>query len=707
MSIPVILQSELAECGLACLAMVLGAHGDQRGLTALRKLAPPSTRGATLSHIIDCAAQVGLQARPLRLELDDLRQLRTPAILHWDLQHFVVLARSDRRGLIVHDPARGRVRIGWAEASRRFSGVALELWPDAGFAPVRRAPTLDWRRLIGPLPGLLSSLGRIGALALALELVVLAAPLFMQGVIDNVLVSRDLDLLAVLAIGFLTLLGFQVLATALRAWSVTTFAQTLGFAWQGRLFRHLLRLPIGFFSSRSLGEVLSRFDSLQTIQRTLSNNLIEALMDGMMALLILGLMLLFSPTLALISLLALGLNLGIQMATLGRMQERNERVITCSARQHSQAIESIRGITSLRLAGAESRRFVQWQDLNADALNEKLALDRLGLILRASSGWLVGAERIVVVWLAAWMVLEQRFSLGMLIAYLAYRDLFAGRASMLLERLVELRLLRLHAQRLSDISDTEPEPPACPASWDAIRSIGLRQVDFRYGAREPLVLRALDLRIERGETVAIVGASGSGKSTLLKLLLGLLDAEHGEVLVNDRPLRSGERSALRAACGVVMQDDQLFAGSIGENIAGFSPEADPAAIAAAAHLAAIDADIAAMPMAYETPVGDMGSSLSGGQKQRILLARALYRQPQILLLDEATSHLDIANERLVNAAVRQLPCAKLVIAHRPETIAMADRVLVLDGGRIVREYRPDATAASSRENDPALATACA
>lgn len=692
MALPVILQAEVSECGLACLAMVLAGHGDRRGLEALRRLAPGSVRGVSLDALVDLAARVGLSARPLRLELDDLRVLRAPAVLHWDMQHYVVLARADRRGLIIHDPARGRRRVGWQEASRRFSGIALELWPGEGFEPRAAAPTIDWRRLLGPMPGLWSGIGRIGVLALVLEGLVLVGPLFMQSVIDDVLVARDHSLLHLLGIGFLALLAFQSVTMAIRGWSVTTLAQVLGFSWQGRLFRHLLSLPIDFFTRRSLGEVLSRFESLQTIQRTVSSSMLEAVMDGLMAVLTFALMLMFSPLLACLSLLGLSLSMALQMAAIGPMQARNERVIGASARQQSQSIESIRGIQCLRLAAAEQRRFVQWQDLAADSLNERLALDRLSLGLRSLCQWLVGAERIAVVWLAALMVLEQRFTVGVLIAYLAYRDLFAGRAGMLLDRLLELRLLRLHAQRLNDIVESEPEPAAIDPGWSQLERITLHDIGFRYGECEPWILRGLSIDFARGETVAIVGASGCGKTTLLRLLLGLLDPQAGELLVNGRPLRPAERVALRRLCGVVMQDDQLFAGTIGDNIAGFAACADPAAVQQAATLAAIHADIAAMPMGYRTAVGDMGSSLSGGQKQRILLARALYRQPQLLLLDEATSHLDVASERLVNAAIRQLSCTTLVIAHRPETIAMADRVLVLEHGRIVREYRPSLAA---------------
>ena len=690
--VPLVLQSETSECGLACLSMVLGAHGDHRGLSRLRQDVGGSARGMSLQHLVEAAGCVGLSARALRIELDDLRALRTPAVLHWNLQHFVVLVRCDRRGAVLHDPAGGRRRVGWEELSRCFSGVALELWPSPDYGPVRERPRLHWRRLVGPLPHLFDGLGRIAVLALMLEAVVLAAPLFMQMVIDRVLVAHDVELMTMLALGFLLLVVFQALAGATRTWSLTTFSQQLGFSLQSRLFRHLLRLPTDYFARRSLGEVLSRFESMRVVQRAVGSSMLESVLDGLMATLVLALMFYLSATLAWVSLGAMAIGLGVRLASVTVLRERSETAIVAGARQQTHSVESVRGMQTLRVVGGERQRFAQWQDLAADSLNRQLGVERIGVVLRSVNQCLVGVERIVVVWIAALLVLEGRLSVGVLIAYIAYRDQFAGRTALLIEKIIELRLLRVHMERLADVTDTAPEPPPAAPRWDDVRQIEVRAVSFRYAEGDPWVLRGLDLRVGAGEMLGIVGASGCGKSTLLKLVLGLLDATDGELRINGEPVRCSDRPALRMLCGVVMQDDQLFAGSIGENIACFDAGADPEAIAAAARAAAIDGDIRAMPMGYHTPVGDMGSSLSGGQKQRILLARALFRQPRLLLLDEATSHLDIRGERMVNAAIRALPCPKIVIAHRPETIAMCDRVAVLERGRIVREYRPEPAA---------------
>ncbi|MBD8527707.1 peptidase domain-containing ABC transporter [Pseudomarimonas arenosa] len=688
MRVPLIRQAENAECGLACLAMVLGAYGDERGLAGLRGKQGVSNRGLSLNDLVDLAELNQLDARALRIELEDLRQLRTPAILHWNMSHFVVLVAADRQGIEILDPARGRRRCRWSEVSKSFSGVVLEIWPSSGFAPIRERRRVHWRRLLGPLHGLFSGLGRIALLAVMLELLVLVSPLFVQTVIDQVLVSRDLGLLGALAIAFSVLLGLQVLAGASRTWSITTLTQSLGFAWQSRLQKHLLRLPLDFFQKRSLGEVLSRFDSLQTLQSALSSGLVELVMDSIMAILVVTLMFSFSAKLAALTVGILLINLSLRALLIRAIHERSERVITAAADLNSFAVESVRGIQSLRVIGTESRRGRLWQDRVAGTFNEQLSLDRLNLWLRCSQQLLNGLERILIVFLGAGLVLQNVFTVGFLIAYLAYRDQFVARATVLVDRIVEFRMLKLHAERLSDITDCDPEPENPGVAFERVATFSARGLSFRYGEHDPWVIDQLDLQVSAGETLAIVGASGCGKSTLLKLLLGLLPSSGGAIAVNGRMLERGDFPALRRVCGVVMQDDQLFAGTIAENIAGFDAEPDADRIWRAAQQASIDGDIEAFPMRYHTLVGDMGASLSGGQKQRLLLARALYRQPQLLLLDEATSHLDVSSEKRVNQAVRELGLATIIIAHRPETIAMADRVVVLQQGRVAREYRP-------------------
>jgi len=305
-----------------------------------------------------------------------------------------------------------------------------------------------------------------------------------------------------------------------------------------------------------------------------------------------------------------------------------------------------------------------------------------------------GLERVAVIWVGALLVLDQRFSVGMLFAFFAYKEQFALRVSGLIDKVVELKMLRLQGERLADIVLTPPEaePEATPRRHELAARLELRDVRFAYSDGEPPVIEHLNLVIEPGESVAIVGPSGCGKTTLLKIMLGIHAPQSGEVRVGDVPMRHLGLRAWRDMIGTVMQDDQLFAGSIADNIAFFDARADAQWVEQCARFAAVHDEIEAMPMGYHTLIGDMGASISGGQKQRILLARALYKRPKILFLDEATSALDIDRERLVNQAIRQLEITRVVVAHRPETIAAAARVVVLAGGRVSQDLRTVSTA---------------
>jgi ATP-binding cassette subfamily B protein RaxB len=294
---------------------------------------------------------------------------------------------------------------------------------------------------------------------------------------------------------------------------------------------------------------------------------------------------------------------------------------------------------------------------------------------------LIGALAVLIIWLGAQRVLENQMSIGMLLAFIAYKDQFLDRVSNLIDKAVDLTMLRLHAERLADIALTSPEPHehmVNTSKSEAPVAIEVRNLRFRYGDNEPWVLNAVSFRVEAGETVAIVGTSGCGKTTLLKILASLLQPTQGEILVDGEPLAHVGIARWRSMIGVVMQDDQLFAGSIADNISFFADRPDAPRIELCAKLAAVHEDIVAMPMAYNALIGDMGTVLSGGQKQRVLIARALYRQPSLLLLDEATSNLDVGNENAVSAAIRATQVTRIIVAHRPETIRSAERVIHLD-----------------------------
>ncbi|WP_367903505.1 peptidase domain-containing ABC transporter [Xanthomonas oryzae pv. oryzicola] len=684
-----IVQAEASECGLASLAMVASAHGMQLDLPELRRRFHLSLKGIRLNQLIEIAQTLGFSTRPLRLEMEHLGQVALPCILHWDLNHFVVLAKVGKSKATIFDPAIGERRLSLSEVSRHFTGVALELTPTAEFKQHKAAPSISARQLTGPIRGLWSALSQIALLSMALQIFVILAPFYTQWVVDQVLVSADRDLLVVLGLGFGLALLLQVGIGLLRGWSVVSLSSRLGLQWMGNVFAHLLKLPLDFFEKRHLGDVTSRMSSVQTIQHTLTTSFVEAMIDGVMAMVTLVLMLVYSWKLALVTLLAVALYLGIRAIAYRPMHDGTEQQLVAAARQQTHLLESLRGMQSLKVAGEESVRRSTYENLLNDTVNQDVKLARMSLGFNTASQLVFGLERIAVIWIGARLALDNVFSVGMLVAYLSYKDQFATRVSGLIDKWIEFRMLRLHGERLADIVLTPPEehhalPHALPPTEPRIEVEGL---SFRYADGEPWVVKDCCFTIAPGESVAIIGGSGCGKTTLVKLLLGLLTPSEGTIRIGGHDLHKLGPRTVRAMIGVVMQDDQLFAGSIADNIDFFDTDFELERIEAAAQLAAVHEDIAAMPMGYHSLIGDMGSSLSGGQRQRIILARALYRQPKLLFLDEATSHLDVTRERLVNEAVRHLQLTKVIVAHRPETIASADRILVMAHGRIVQEVK--------------------
>ena len=697
--VPVILQTEATECGLAALAMVASYHGHKAGLAELRRRFEVSLKGATLANLIAFSQALGFATRPLRLDLEHLPELTLPCVLHWDMNHFVVLTAVARDEVTLHDPARGVRRMKLDEFSKHFTGIALELSPSNGFVHKADAPRLPINKLMGRITGLKRAAVQVLMFAVALEVVTLITPFFMQWVVDGALVSADRDLLTTLVLGFGLLIVVREIISAARAWVMTVLSTTLNVQWLANVFQHLLKLPVSWFEKRHLGDVVSRFDSISVLQRTLTTSFLEGLLDGVMALVTLAMMLVYSGVLTVAVLVAVTLYAALRMAFYRPLRQATEEQIVAQSKQQSHFLETVRGISSLKLFNAQEERSTRFLNLAVDTMNRGVVTQRLALGWRFGNGALFGLMGVVVIWLGSKAVLDSAFSVGMLFAFVAYKDQFVQRAASLIDKAFEWRMMRLQAERLSDIVLTEPE---ATSSMDFARSsdgsdsvdtgsaslsVEVRDLHFRYAATEPFVLSGVSLKIDAGESVAIIGPSGGGKSTLGKALLGLLEAERGEVLVGGVPLKQMGLRKFRDRVGTVMQDDQLFAGSIADNIAFFSPDMDLQWVAECAALAAVHGDIAAMPMAYNTLIGDMGAALSGGQRQRILLARALYKRPKILFLDEATSALDVGNEKLVNAAIQKLSLTRIIIAHRPETIAMADRVVVLNGGKIAQEMR--------------------
>ena len=686
--LPVFLQTEAAECGLASLGMVACFHGHRVDLAAMRRRFTVSLKGATLAFLMQAAGKLHLAPRPLRLELGELPQLRAPCILHWDMNHFVVLKSADARGAVVHDPAFGVRRLSLADVSKHFTGIALELTPTSDFRPADDRRHVRLKDLLGTVTGLKRSLAQVFLLALALQAIAVVSPFYMQWAVDGAVVTADRDLLTVLGLGFLLLALIQVGIAALRSWVVLYLGTTMNLQWLANVFTHLLRLPVSWFERRHLGDVVSRFGSVNSIQRTLTSSFIEAIIDGVMALATLAMMLVYSAWLTAVALAAVALYGMLRWTFYDPLRRATEEHIVHSAKQQSHFLETVRGVQSIKLFGRQEERRSRWLNLVVDAVNQDLATQKLTLGFRSANGLVFGLERVAIVWLGALLVLDSAFSVGMLFAFVAYKEQFSARVAGLIDKLIELRMLNLQAERLADIVLTPPERESPSTPVDAIdASLEVRAASFRYSDPEPFVLVNCSFVVTPGESVAIVGPSGGGKTTLVKLMLGLLQPTDGKILAGGVDIQKLGIDRYRKLVGTVMQDDQLFAGSIADNVSFFDPAPDHEWIEQCTRLAAVHDDIAAMPMAYNTLIGDMGAALSGGQRQRILLARALYKRPRILFLDEATSALDVQKERAVNDAIRSLQLTRIIIAHRPETIASADRVIVLQAGKVAQDLR--------------------
>lgn len=684
---PVLLQTEAAECGLACLAMIAGRYGHKMDLPAMRRRFTASMKGATLKDLVRLGGELKLATRGLRADLDDLGKLRLPCILHWGHNHFVVLAKVQPKGIVIHDPAIGRRVVPLAEVSKQFTGVALEAWPTEHFERKNESVRIRITDLIRRTTGIGGAALQILAISLLLELATIAMPIGFQLVLDEVIVAADRDLLTLIVIALVLLLVLQVGAGLARTWITMLIGSSLVLQWKVSLFDQLIRLPLAFFEKRHVGDVVSRFGSLDSVQRTLTTSAIQSLLDGVMSVLLVLMMWFYGGWLMVVALVSICLYTLLRVASYRPYRTISEEAIVHAAQENSHFMESVRGIGSLKVLNLEQRRRGVWINYLVERVNAELRVQKFDAWFAAASTSLFGIDRILIIFLGVLAVLDGNISVGMFVAFLAYKDQFATRVNGFVNTMLQFWMLSLHGERIADIAlaDREdddrhlvkievPSPGGLKPS-----ALEVRNVHFRYADNEPEVLSGLSFRVTAGECLGIAGPSGVGKSTLLKLLAGLAVPDIGEVLIDNVSISSLGLAAYRNRVGCVLQEDRLFTGSIFENITAFDSSADPGWVESCARMAAIHNEILAMPMGYETLVGDMGSSLSGGQKQRIVLARAIYRRPSVLLLDEATSHLDSGNERLINDAVRQLPITRIIIAHRETTLAMTDRVLLFSG----------------------------
>jgi ATP-binding cassette subfamily B protein RaxB len=672
--------------------MIARYYGHDFDLNGMRARYPVSLKGVSLETLIDLSGQMDLGSRALRLDLEEMNRLQLPAILHWDLNHFVVLKSVNGKKLTIHDPARGERKLTVKEASDHFTGVALELLPTTDFKKQKSRKTMKLSSLWGRLVGMKRAVVQTLVLSIILQIIVLASPFYLQLVVDEAIVKFDLKFLLALAIGFGALSIINTVTTMMRSWTILYFGHQMSFQMVANVFRHLMHLPTDYYEKRHVGDIMSRMGSTGPIQTALTQSVVAAIIDGLMAAITGIVIFLYSPLLGTIVLVSVILLLIVTLAYYPFLRQRQEEAIITDAKKESHVIESIRASTTIKLFSAQNQRISAWRNLFADTINANVSYGKYEIFLAAAQGLITGLQTIIIVYFGARLILDGQvaFTIGMLFAFMSYRQNFTQSVTSLLGKVIEFRLLGLHLERIADISQAETEEGLTESvSIDPNEAkpakIELRNVRFRYSENDPWVLDGINLTIEAGEFVALTGVSGGGKTTLLKLMLGLYMPTEGQVLIDGQPLTESTRMTWRKSIGVVMQDDQLLTGSIAENISFFDPQMDMARVHQVSQAAQIHQDIMAMPMNYLSFIGDMGSMLSGGQRQRVLLARAIYKQPKTLFLDEGTANIDETTEKLIVDIISQSDLTRVIVAHRPEFVKRSGRVIEIYNGRVYKE----------------------
>lgn len=678
--VPVIHQTETSECGLACLAMICGHFGKNIDLISLRRKFNLSSRGANLAGINSIAEQLGMVTRALSLELDELGALKTPCILHWDFSHFVVLVSVKRNRYVLHDPARGRRNVGLEEMTQYFTGVALEVWPGSEFSAETTQNRIHLRSLINCIYGIKSTLAKIFCLSVVIEAINLIIPVGTQLVMDHAIPAGDRGLLTLISAGLMFFILLRAATGMLRAWSSLVMGTLINVQWQSGLFNHLLRLPLAYFERRKLGDIQSRFGSLDTLRATFTTSVVGAIMDSIMVVGVFVMMLLYGGYLTWIVLGFTTVYVLVRLVTYSYYRQISEETLVRGARASSYFMETLYGIATVKIQGMAERRGTHWLNLKIDAINSGIKLTKMDLFFGGINTFVAACDQVAILWLGTSLVIDNQMTIGMFVAFGSFRGQFSDRVASLTNFLLQLRMVSLHNERIADIAlhEKEEKKPELDIVAD-MSPVSLETTDlsYRYDSQSAPVFSGLYLSVTPGESVAITGTSGAGKTTLMKVLCGLFEPDTGKVLVNGTDIRQLGINNYHRMIACVMQDDRLFSGSIRENICGFSEEMDETWMIECARASYIHDVIIKMPMGYETLIGELGEGLSGGQKQRIFIARALYRRPCILFMDEATSSLDTDSERFVNVAIKNMNITRIIIAHRETTLRTVDRVILI------------------------------
>ena len=688
---PYYAQQSASDCGAACLAMIARYWGKKFSINRLRDIAHVDRNGSSLKGLSAAAESVGFTTRPIKASINRLAEQPLPAIVHWEGMHYIVVYEISKKTVIVADPAIGQRTLSHAEFTKGWTGYALVIQPTALLKEAEESSTPFWQffELLKPHSVVVLE---IFVASLFIQIFGLITPLFTQLLLDRVVVQKSELTLFTIGIGLFIFSMFRVAMMGLRQYLLDHTANKLDLVLIVAFIRHTMRLPLGFFESRYVGDIISRVQENQKIQRFLSGEATTILLDLLTVFVYVALMFWYSWEMALVSLLIIPPFLILALVATPFLRRVSREIFSAQANQNSYLIQALTGIKTVKATAVEHNVRWKWEELFQKAVKTNFSGELISNRLQIFSNTINAAITSGTLCFGAYQVIHDRLTIGQLVAF----NMLLGNIIQPFQRLTvlwnQLQEVVIAMERINDVLDAEPEEDlqlqnrqVLPALNGHIR---FENVTFRYHPEgNENVLENLSFEVEPGQMVALVGRSGSGKTTISKLALGLYPATEGRILVDGYELNNVVLGSLRQQAGVVDQDTFMFGGTIRENISLSNPGAPLAMAIEAAEQAGADEFIRKLPMGYETQIGEGGGLLSGGQRQRIAIARALMGNPPLLILDEATSHLDSESERIIqqNLSAILKNRTTLVIAHRLSTIRSADKILVLDRGSLVEQ----------------------
>ena len=685
---PFFQQQSGSDCGAASMVMVGHYWGKRLSVNRLRDLANVDRNGASMRGLAAAAESIGFVSRPVKASLNKLAEQTLPAIAHWEGKHYVVVYKITRDRVILCDPAIGQRSLSYAEFKAGWTGYVLLLQPTHALTQAEEVDSPFWQffELVKPhwivlLEVLLASI--------LIQILGLVTPLFTQILMDRVVVQRSDLTLNTVGMGLLLFGLFRVAMTGLRQYLLDHTANRVDLSLIVGFISHTFRLPLSFFESRYVGDIISRIQENRKIQRFLTGEALSIFLDLLTVFIYLALMFWYSWKMALLSLAIVPPFVMLALVATPFLQKRSRETFSAYNEETGYLIQALTGVHTIKAMSVEQSVRWHWEDLFGRSIRKTFAAQMVGNTLQIASSAIETIMTTTMLWFGTWLVIQNELTIGQLVAF----NMLLGNIVRPFQRLTqlwnELQEVIISVERIQDVIDSEPEESAQQARQmlPSIRgSIRFEQVTFRYHPESDRnTLENLSFEVQPGQMVAIVGRSGSGKTTLSKLMLGLYPPTNGRILIDSYDSTTVALRSLRQQIGVVDQDTFLFGGTIRDNISLSEPGTTLDKVIEAATQAGAHSFIKELPMAYETQIGEGGGLLSGGQRQRLAIARALLGNPRLLVLDEATSHLDAESERIIQTNLNQFQKGRttFIIAHRLSTVRSADLILVLDKGVLI------------------------